>query len=53
MGVSSSTSPASQREDNFIGGAENTAFALGSGLVLGQIVDAETMSCDGTARGKP
>src|SRR5260370_10037152 len=30
-----------QREDNFIGGAENAAFALGSGLVLGQIVDAE------------
>src|SRR5712664_1077787 len=30
-----------QREDNFIGGAEHTAFALGTGLVLGQIVDAE------------
>src|SRR5713226_6646354 len=30
-----------QREDDFIGGAENAAFALGSRLVLGQIVDAE------------
>src|SRR4029077_14409867 len=30
-----------QGKDDFVGGAENAAFALGSGLVLGQIVDAE------------
>src|SRR4029077_9447759 len=30
-----------QREDDFVRGAENAAFALGSRLVLGQIVDAE------------
>src|SRR6266851_2851186 len=30
-----------QRENNFIGGTENTALALGAGFGLGQVVDAK------------
>ena len=30
-----------QREDHFLGRAENAAFALGAGLGLGQVIDAE------------
>src|ERR1700688_2107686 len=30
-----------QREDDFIGGAEDAAFTLGTGLSLGEVIDAE------------